>query len=345
MLKELKKVDLYNDGIGYVSLIDVSEVYKSAESRKQFIADCAAVTRGKDESSNVDATFNRLLKENCGEKGRPFEFCPAVVFNANKTIPAESVNRYRHQFVENGKIYTTARSYICGEVSKEDLAKFVVIKGRVPRFVYTHLATHTQLSTMCQTSRLNLAKKKEFYMMKDASPEIQDIIRRATTECKHVAKVLGEVEGITPEIANRFLPQTEYVDFIMSGWVNDEEAWNHFIELRTGSWTQQQTKEVAEAIKHLVGYSQRDPKTDGIELGMVTAEEFDVNNPILEKFLDIYKIPGVKTCEAVYTLKTMEQVAKELHITIPQCSDRGEESLHYSKLYRTCVAVIQLRNI
>ena len=78
------KIDIYNDGIGYVtnevSSIKPYEANLSEENRIKFVTDLAAISRGKTSSNNPKKRYKALLEEAALKTpSRPLEFLPVVL--------------------------------------------------------------------------------------------------------------------------------------------------------------------------------------------------------------------------------------------------------------------------
>lgn len=207
---------------------------------------------------------------------RPLEFLPVVIkakFIENKVrlYSGETIIDFtligfmnkiaKYSYIEKDedeiKIFTNARcllnagieyDFIPYNTSKE-LDKYLVLKLNIPMFCFGHLMTHTALSKVSQSDRVSTST--DYWL-----PEGYDI----SLKDKMVNEMsMKEVQDLfkTKELKQRAPYYFKYKTFIMGGWVNDPNAWLHLIAERAGfesyqNWTQEQTKEIALAIRKFV---------------------------------------------------------------------------------------------
>ncbi len=246
-MKIKKTIKLYNDNIGYVSLVDYN--VNNYNDAKKFIADCASVTRGKIEAKNYESIFRQISKESGKDKpGRPFEF-----------IGLSNVNFKYHQFIYqdvlNHRIYSNLRNFDGNpdEYTDELFShggnnSFKIITGNVPYFVYQQLRTHSQIAWMAETVRVKNINKVEFW-----NPDNNDLFYELNQRSLESYKVCKE-QGYKDEISARELSSRRYVKFIAAAWANNPLTWDHLVLERTKKATQEPTREVALAIKQLLKF-------------------------------------------------------------------------------------------
>jgi len=259
----MKKIDLYNDGIGFVQLFDNTNI-NSYDDVKKMIADAASVTRGRFESNNPNSVYKSILRESgIGLPGRPFEY---VGMTSNMKVPsylAKEFNTIVNSLsfaYDDGKIkYFNYRDFLNTSIkidSKFSISQiesmkqhkdFIVIIGKVPKFVYDHIRTHTQISWMSETVRVKNIKEIEFWNP-EGHNELYNELNANSIENYNKSKL----NGMPEEIAARELPSRRYVKFICSAWNNNPLSYEHFITERTKRATQLQTQELAYAIKQII---------------------------------------------------------------------------------------------
>lgn len=183
-----------------VSTIPTNQANLSKDNRVKFVTDLAAISRGKDESSNPQGRFNQLLNEAANnplylEKdhvitaaSRPLEFCPVrleeeVLHDLGSKylkglLDHDLVNKIlRYSYVEEilGKItiYTNLRALVNAGIpetaipfnKENDVKNFKAIKVAVPMHIWAQLMTHTAISKESQSDRV--AKNDNYWLPRD----------------------------------------------------------------------------------------------------------------------------------------------------------------------------------
>ncbi len=238
MLERKNRVELYGDGIGYVEEIEIGN------DIIEYVCDVARTTRGGSEPKSYIGMFNRLKHESGDNaKGRPFEYVHVEI----KEWMQDMIIDMKHVYFWNHKMVTNLRNLNFGELKATNfniIRSNKVFKGKVPKFVYDHIRTHTQISWLSETVRVKDIGNVEFWNNEDAG------LRRLSEYSIKNYKVAKRL-GYRDEIAARELSSRRYVTFICSG-LNDAEGFKHFILERTKKATQFQTRELAFGIKQLL---------------------------------------------------------------------------------------------
>jgi len=183
-------------------------------------------------------------------------------------------------------VYTNARTLINAGIDetnipfnrKVDLFNYFVVELKVPYFVFAQMRTHGLLSQVAVSERVT---EEEDYWLPD---DILERVSKSNNPIKGVlqgAKNKEEAEarlynvffngltvksgkeilkslGYKKEIYNRYPSFLKYKTFIIGGWLNNPYQWGHFLLEREAfdkvlsSWTQEQTKETAKAIRNVI---------------------------------------------------------------------------------------------
>lgn len=171
----------------------------------------------------------------------------------------------------------------------EEMEGFRAIRVSVPMFIWAQLMTHTKISKESQSDRVS--KNNNYWLPADlyskllnASDsvcenlhiaELQDYIHGhnmqndqefrnmvihyflnnvTQNQCQTLLKDLGYKR----EIYSRAPYYFKYKEVVMTGWLSDPAVWNHFLVEREAypdlhsSWTQSETREVANAIRVVI---------------------------------------------------------------------------------------------
>lgn len=295
--KVLKRVELYGDGKGYIEIINSSEFNASEEGRLKALS-LVGICKGKLESANPSKLKEILAKEGteANPYGRAFELIPVAAekyLDNNFMISDNLLNNY-YKFSHTGddKIYTNYRTlanfiidFKFDKVLKfntpEEVKDFKVIRGKVPKFVFDHLKTHTQITSLAQSDRSSV--ESDYWLPDDlqerfikskgvCNSDINKIISLfkslVTLKIEDFNKslvhhLLSKVSpnqfeelfktlGYSKEIYQRQLSGFRYKEFIMSGWINDPLTFNHLIELRSHKPTQKETIEFTEGLREVL---------------------------------------------------------------------------------------------
>lgn len=232
---------------GYVE--DMSESAKSANKdrwcRVGFIANAAAVSRGKDESSNPKARFDALKKEAAlNTASRPLELCGVIVnfyhkvgkdgrlyviLDLSTDTESKEITMDYHKFansigkfgfierVDNGmyQIKTNLRAMINAGIDEKEvpfnrsLDGFRVFKLEIPMFVFNQLITHTMISKESRSERVTTLDDSKYWI-----PE--DFVEKLMSYKVEFKKVAVRLEG-DDELASRTISamralRTQYED-------------------------------------------------------------------------------------------------------------------------------------
>jgi len=258
MSRNIKKVG----DIGFVEYLDASLANKDEESRIEWTTKLAAISRGKDKSANPPKRYESLKKEAEGGKpSRPFEFLPIVLDRGVGPVDLGIIRdddiyrvmKFSHD--KDGFVFTNMRALINGNARyelipyNERIGEFAAFKVYAPMFVWAQIVTHTQLSTESQMLDGSLPEKKEHFKtwMINIAPQ-RDV------------QLLLKLLGYPREIYSRAPYYFKMKKFVITGWVNCDDAWPHFLRERNAymddggpkNWTQPETQKYAYAIRQLL---------------------------------------------------------------------------------------------
>lgn len=244
------KIDIYGDGIGYVT-DEVSSVptYKanySQTNREKFVTDLAAISRGKHESKNPSIRFKSLLTEAaCNTPSRPMEFLPViltyrVVPDASgytieiqlkddkiKTMRFEVFNNTlgKFSYIEPPYIYTNLRAVINAGIAYEDvpyntsekdlerMKQFKALRANVSMFVWAQVPnTHTQISKEAQSDRVT---GSYYYWL---PTDLGQRIREAPEDIKNISHFKKQCYTHTTD---EFIPNS-FVHYMLNVYNQDE---------------------------------------------------------------------------------------------------------------------------
>jgi len=184
------------------------------------------------------------------------------------------------------EIYTNARALINAGIDESkipfnrptELLNYFIVEVKVPYFVFAQMRTHGLLSQVAVSERVT--EEDEYWLPSDlvdrvskSNNPIKGILQGAKNKQearerlyhlffnglsanngKEVLKSLGYKK----EIYNRYPSFLKYKTFIIGGWLNNPYQWGHFLLEREAfdrvlsSWTQEQTKETAKAIRKVI---------------------------------------------------------------------------------------------
>lgn len=227
------------------------------ESLKQYLADCASVVRGVQPKDN-DRLFARLIKEGFGDTpSRMFEFIPCVLGMGDFMLSLNQADQHFGFFSKKDEAYyTNARELLSVGVSWNDVIRVVdfthyrAVHVVAPYFLYGQASTHTQITSVSHSNRytesgLGYWKPSEvtlaqidwdLYVGRTSPRELQDTLRRY---------------GITRrEVSARGSDMLQYREFTLGGYLNNPNAWPHFINQRAKDpHTQREMRELASNIE------------------------------------------------------------------------------------------------
>ena len=179
---------------GYViDMTDEAELANSSEeNRIQFASTMAAISRGKEESSNPEARYKHLLKEgSMNSPSRPMEFIPVYInfeIFGNRVIVHlkddrqhnMTLDKFLNSIAKFGFTEQMDRNvYLCktnlrallkagipyDAVPYNPVCKgFRVFKMQIPMFVFNHVVTHTMISKESRSDRVVRLDKGNYWV-------------------------------------------------------------------------------------------------------------------------------------------------------------------------------------
>jgi hypothetical protein len=225
---------------------------------REYIAECSSVVRDSTPKS-AEKLFVRLLSESYGEKpSRPFEFIPCRLKN-NTEIP-DTVRQLFGFFDDTGHYFTNARELLNWDWSlKKVLAhvnfdNYEVFRCEAPYMVYQQLSTHVQLTTISHSRRYTDGKST-YFKPKECSKIEQvtwDVGVGEVWSPNELKRRMRECGVVHKEVLNRGADMLQMRSFIIGGYTNNPNAWEHFINQRTDSHTQAESRELVKKIKELL---------------------------------------------------------------------------------------------
>jgi hypothetical protein len=178
----------------------------------------------------------------------------------------------------------------------EEINDFAAFKIKAPMFVWAQIVTHTQLSTESQSDRV--AEELDYWIPDDLVEKLEKLESDNAYIDEITQKVYMDTIELADDIASGNIPTThegfvsymintasqrdvqallkalEYPreiwsrapyyfkmkQFIITGWVNDDNAWPHFLRERNAymndggpkNWTQPETQKYAFGIRRLL---------------------------------------------------------------------------------------------
>ncbi len=178
----------------------------------------------------------------------------------------------------------------------EDTYEFAAFKIKAPMFVWAQIVTHTQLSTESQSDRV--AEEQEYWLPDDIEEHLNrlnnddsymdTIVQKVYLDCIQLSddiasgnipitadgfknymvkvasqndvQVLLKALGYPREIWSRAPYYFKMKEFVITGWINNDDAWPHFLRERNAymndggpkNWTQPETQKYAYAIRGLL---------------------------------------------------------------------------------------------
>ncbi len=216
---------------------------------REYIAELSSVVRDKSPKS-AEKLFSRLLSESVGDKAsRVLEFIPCVINWNDVPNDKANYNQYFGFYLEDN-YYTNARELLnwgwtMQQVLKYvDFTNYVVIKCETPYFVYGQISTHTQLTTVSHSQRYADCDRGYW-----KPTELIDIDQDSwNTLCDNAKPCnlqnLMKNSGVNrKEVFDRGRDMLQNRVFVIGGYTNNPNAWQHFIKQRTDKHTQLETRE------------------------------------------------------------------------------------------------------
>lgn len=159
---------------------------------------------------------------------------------------------------------------------------FKVLRIKAPMFVWAQFMTHTQLSKETQSDRVtgqkdywlpeDIVEKIKKYKESSLDPNLDSLEEiNFSTILDLFLNVLSQNQvqtllkncGYPREIWSRAPYYFKYKEFIMTGWINDPNAWGHLLLEREAypklheSWVQDETRKYADAIRKCLFYNNK----------------------------------------------------------------------------------------
>ena len=225
---------------------------------EKYIAELSSVVRDKSPKSD-SKLFKRLLTESIGDKAsRVLEFIPCKI----KCTACKANIDQKFGFYVNEHYYTNARELLNWGWSMDEVLKCVdftnykVFKCITPYFIYSQVSTHNQLTTVSHSQRY--AECDRGYWM----PSSVSVHLYKNDKIKWIDEIKwwnNYIDTHSPKELKAFMkdtckePRKEVWDrgadmlqnrvFVIGGYTNNPNAWEHFINQRTDKHTQLETRE------------------------------------------------------------------------------------------------------
>ena len=229
----IDKVDLYGDSIGYVELYDSSHANESEAQRVWTVTQICSLAYGNESAKSPEALYERM-----------------------KSIKHESL----WEFIRHGKIGYTIRGSMRNGADQYDTCmphqradewaishknNVACFRIKVPLFIRAQFMRHRSFSYLEISRRYTKGAKVpfEFWFPNDFPQYARDNWSR------HWMQDYEDMGEYETQVASRFLPQTTYTEFYMMGEV---EGLRNFFQLRLDSHSQEQIRELAEAMLALL---------------------------------------------------------------------------------------------
>jgi len=277
------RIDLYQDGIGYVEDFDFSRANMTEKSRIDYVQQVASICYNSpakvfdEDTGKGKVLYDKLLRESLGLPSSSFEFVPVLLHISNEDdvykhsvsrllnlVGADSgvgLNIFKYgEIVEDGKVLITNLRALIADVGysadhfyntdEGDIAlikkHFKVFKSKIPLFTARQFMRHR--CSWQELSRRYVSNKKqefEFYI----SPKLDsDAIE---FHCKFCVQQYNRAieQEVLPQDARQILPQSMYTE-MWSAWYPSQLQ--SMIDLRTAKSTQTEFRALARGIKTLV---------------------------------------------------------------------------------------------
>ena len=276
------RIELNDDGIGFVESWDFSKANMSEASRKFAVTTIASVCYGNPKSVGSISLYDRLACESVGLPSSSFEFVPVLIRTPHfKDIQDLVDHMYNFrisikygEYLHRGEYLLTNLRALMADVGK-DADKFFNTEEECAIIAKYHkvfkakmdIATSKQFNrhrvSLQELSRRYVSGKKselEFYI----SPKMRNLESHtgcSTSDCpgdnintieiielcvEHYNQAISN--GIKPEEARRILPMSLYTT-TWSAW--QPSQLKSYMELRTDSHTQIEHRNLATAMEEL----------------------------------------------------------------------------------------------
>ena len=221
-----------------------------------YIANCSSVVRDKAPKS-AQKLFKRLLTESYGDTAsRVLEFIPCTIskYQMDKKIQSQLFG-----FRSDKKYYTNARELLnwgwsLDEVLETvDFTHYKVFKCETPYFMYGQISTHNQLTTVSHSQRFGECTRGYWKPdeVKMSQAEWDEYVPSHAP--LHLQSLMRDGAGIVrKEVWDRGSDMLQNRVFTIGGYMNNPNAWYHFIMQRTDKHTQLETVKFAQKLDKLL---------------------------------------------------------------------------------------------
>jgi len=218
---------------------------KSLEAVQEYIAELTSVVRDK-QPKNSERLLDRLLTESVGgEASRVLEFVPCTILQ--KEINKDTTQQFG--FTKGRKYYTNARELLnWGWKLKDvltvvDFTHYKALKCETPYFLYGQLSTHNQLTTVSHSQRYSECDRG--YWMPPEMKVCQDFwdVKVNSLSPEQLKDYMKENGIVRKEVWDRGRDMLQNRVFSIGGYINNPNAWEHFMKQRLDKHTQAETRQ------------------------------------------------------------------------------------------------------
>ena len=249
-IQKVDERDLYGDGVGRVSLWDLSRANENEESRIEAISTIASVCYSKP-PKNAKKLVERLWTESGGEMSSAFEFIRGCDCEECDDIGIDSSLR---NFINlpTDEEWAERRRYEVGEVSGWHRRAVATFKIKVPIFIRSQIVRHRSFAVQEISRRYTTDKQAPIEVWvpphSKSHPEARAVFMDSCAMSYAAYKDLLDL-GIRSEVARGVLPQSLYTELWVQGNV---PAWKNYFVLRLDQHAQKEHREVAQAMLDLL---------------------------------------------------------------------------------------------
>jgi hypothetical protein len=187
----------------------------------------------------------------------------------------------------------------------DEIKEFVAFKINSPMFVWAQIVTHTMLSTESQSDRVS--EQNRYWLPEDLPDKIELLGKDVSYANEVIEQIYNDVEDIADAIAGEEIPADadsfisymtriasqndiqqllkgigyprevwsrapyyfKMKKFVITGWINDDLAWPHFLRERNAyaddggpkNWTQPETAKYAKSIRQILELNKKISKS------------------------------------------------------------------------------------
>jgi len=239
------------------------------EDLQNYIAELSSVVRDRSPKS-AEKLFERLLTESVGNKAsRVLEYIPCTISDMPNN-EFEAIKQFFGFFNKDEKYSTNARELLNWGIPLDEVLSYVdftnykVFKCETPYFIYGQVSTHNQLTTVSHSQRYAECDRG-YYMPPEMKQMIIDIeimnsgngdvsegmfqaewSKTVNTFSPDELKAIMKKAGIVrKEVFDRGADMLQNRIFVIGGYTNNPNAWQHFLKQRMDKHTQLETQEFA----------------------------------------------------------------------------------------------------